>query len=57
MTAIVSQQTEQKWLWMKERGLVPVRSVFSRGFPNYSTVMSYFRNDAWKVAPTQLFNG
>jgi len=24
MTAIVSQQTLQRWLWMKERGLVTV---------------------------------
>ena len=38
MTAIVSQQTVQRWLWMKERGLVTVRCFFSRGFPNYSTV-------------------
>ena len=30
MTAIVSQQTVQRWLWMKERGLVKVRSVVGK---------------------------
>ena len=34
MTAIVSQQTVQKWLWMKERGLVTVRFVCRQnGYP------------------------
>ena len=50
MTVIVSQRTVQKWLWMKERGLVTVRCVFSRGFPNlqHCKIMSYFRSDTWK---------
>ena len=30
MTAIVSQQTVQRWLWMNERGLVKVRSVVGK---------------------------
>ena len=34
MTAIVSQQTVQRWFRMKEGGLVTVRCFFSRGFPN-----------------------
>ena len=43
MAAIVSRQTVQKWLWMKEGGLLTRLSELQ-----HCKIISYFHNDVWK---------